>query len=100
MSAVEAVDRRHTTVTIDPAGNLVIRGEDTGSTVREIFGSSTYEWRYTIDRLQLPRVRELLTVPGDVELSTFIRETLAADVIDLLKSAGVPMGFSNWVSFD
>ncbi|MBU3689790.1 MAG: hypothetical protein FGM29_09580 [Actinobacteria bacterium] len=100
MGATEGDDRRCTTVAIDPAGNLVIRGEDTGSTVRRFFGSSTYEWCYTIDRAQLPLVRELLTVPGDVELSTFIRETLAADVIDLLKSAEVPMRFSNWTSFD
>jgi len=100
VSTTEGEDCRHISVAIDPGGNLVIRGEDTGPTVRQVFGSSTYEWRYTIERLQLPRARELLAVPDDVELSTFIRETLAADVIDLLKSAEVPMRFSNWTSFD
>jgi hypothetical protein len=37
-------------------GLLVLSGEDTGSQVSEFFGTTEYEWRWTLDASTLPRL--------------------------------------------
>ena len=84
-------------------GNVVIRGHDLGAVVTRAFGPGTseYEWAWRIPVASLPALLAALDgQPGDDPLDAVRRWSEAhpgQDPGSVLKRAGVPLDFSNWV---
>ena len=53
-------ESRHVTAKLSQDGNLVISGQDIGSSVERIFGSDEYEYSYTIPAAYIAAFFELL----------------------------------------
>ena len=83
--------------------DVVIRGHDLGPVVTRAWGSGTseYEWAWRIPAASLPALLAALDGnPDDDHLKVVSRWSEAHPGQDpglVLKSAGVPLEFSNWV---
>lgn len=108
MAAKEAVlrnsnegrDHRSLVVRYTADGGLDFEGLDSGPSVAAVWGSSTYEWHWTIAPTDVPRVRILLDVPDDVDLLDHIALHPDADLPMRIRDAGIAVQFFNWTSFD
>ena len=99
---VDADGRRNLSVERE-GDDVVIRGHDLGPVVTRAWGSGTseYEWAWRIPAASLPALLTALDgQPGDDPLDAVRRWSEAhpgQDPGSVLKRAGVPLDFSNWV---
>ena len=99
---VDADGRRNLSVERE-GDDVVIRGHDLGPVVTRAWGSGTseYEWAWRIPAASLPALLTALDgQPGDDPLDAVRRWSEAhpgQDPGSVLKRAGVPLEFSNWV---
>jgi hypothetical protein len=73
-------------------GNLVIRGQEIGDAVEAIFGYREYEWEWTINLADLPRLSELLHSKSDLlpALEDRFRGPAAAQLGKFLQECSIP----------
>ena len=87
---------RHVEVSLEDH-SLVIRGQDTGKSVEDFWGSDEYEWAWTIDRNHEPALRKLLMILPDEQLIEAIVERFSGDdyfaLSQLLSDAPFPTNF-------
>lgn len=77
-------------------GDLIFEGQDIGPVVEEFFGSSEYEWRWTIKAEHIPILQRVLTEDGNIInlLETRFSNEKAADVLSFLEEHNIP--FDSW----
>lgn len=96
----EGRDHRSLIVRYTADGGLDFEGFDSGPSVTSTWGSSSYEWHWTVSRNDMFRVRAFLEVPAGVDLLDHIALHRDADLPDQLRAAGIELRFFNWTSFD
>lgn len=99
-NSTQGRDHRSLVVRYTDDGGIDFEGFDAGPSVTAAWGSSSYEWHWTVAANDVPRVRALLAVPEGVDLLDHIAENCGADLPDRLQAAGIRLAFFNWVSFD
>ena len=77
-------------------GDLVFEGQDLGPVVEEFFGSSEYEWRWTIKAEHTTILQKSLGKGGDIInlLETRFSDEKSADVLSFLEEHNIP--FESW----
>lgn len=87
---------RFLSVEIQQNGDLVFEGQDLGPVVEEFFGSSEYEWRWTIKAEHMPILQKALGKGGDIinMLETRFSNEKSADVLSFLEEHNIP--FESW----
>lgn len=87
---------RFLSVEIQHNGDLVFEGQDLGPVVEEFFGSSEYEWRWTIKAEHMPVLQKALGKDGDIInlLETRFSDEKSADVLSFLEEHNIP--FESW----
>ncbi|BDZ74767.1 hypothetical protein GCM10025856_24860 [Methylophaga marina] len=81
---------------IQQNGDLVFEGQDLGPAVEEFFGSSEYEWRWTIKAEHMPILQKALGVDGDIInlLETRFSNEKSAGVLSFLEEHNIP--YESW----
>ena len=87
---------RFLTAELQHNGDLVFEGQDLGPVVEEFFGSSEYEWRWTIKAEHMPILQKSLGDGGDIinMLETRFSNEKSAGVLSFLEEHNIP--FESW----
>ncbi len=77
-------------------GDLVFEGQDLGPVVEEFFGSSEYEWQWTIKAEDIPSFQKALGEDGHIIklLETHFSDEKAAGLLPFMQDHNIP--FESW----
>ena len=81
---------------IQQNGDLIFEGQDLGPDVEAFFGSSEYEWQWTIKAEHMPILQKALGDGGDIinMLETRFSNEKSAGVLSFLEEHNIP--FESW----
>ncbi|SFK57903.1 hypothetical protein [Methylophaga sulfidovorans] len=84
---------------IQPNGDLVFIGQDIGPVVERTFGSSEYEWQWTIKAENIPSFQKALGEEGHIIklLETHFSDEKAAGLLPFLEEHNIP--FESWYRY-
>ncbi|WP_289286934.1 hypothetical protein [Methylophaga sp. UBA678] len=77
-------------------GDLVFEGQDIGPVVKEFFGSSEYEWRWTIKAEHVPIIQKALGEDGYIInlIETHFNDEKSAGLLSFLEEHNIP--YESW----
>jgi hypothetical protein len=90
-------DSRYLCAKYSENGDLLIEGHDLGAGVREFFGYFEYEWVWTIEAADLPRLAAALGADSNLldALKARFSGDAAAEIGSFLKEHEIPNAFWN-----